>query len=198
MKLGKSRLATIFVIVFVDLLGFGLILPLLPFYAQKYGASALIVGLLASVYALAQLIGAPVLGRLSDRYGRRPILLVSIFGTFIGFLLLGLAEPLGSLITGNSALQDEVVIGILFLSRIIDGLTGGNISVAQAYITDVTDEKNRAKGLGLIGAAFGMGFILGPAIGGLLSSWGYPVPAFAAALLSASTWSWSSSCCPSR
>ena len=142
------------------------------------------VGLLASVYALAQLIGAPVLGRLSDRYGRRPILLVSIVGTFIGFLLLGLAEPMGKLITGNSALQDEVVIGILFLSRIIDGLTGGNISVAQAYITDVTDEKNRAKGLGLIGAAFGLGFILGPAIGGLLSRWGYPVPAFAAAVLS--------------
>jgi len=183
-NLGKSRLATIFAIVFVDLLGFGLILPLLPFYAQKYGASALMVGLLASVYALAQMIGAPVLGRMSDRYGRRPILLVSIFGTFIGFVLLGLAEPIGQLVSGNTPLQDEVVIGILFLSRVIDGLTGGNITVAQAYITDVTDEKNRAKGLGLIGAAFGMGFILGPAIGGLLSRWGYPVPAFAAALLS--------------
>jgi DHA1 family tetracycline resistance protein-like MFS transporter len=185
--MGKSRLATIFVVVFIDLLGFGLILPLLPYYAEKYGASVAVVGLLVSSYALAQLIAAPVLGRLSDRYGRRPILLVSIAGTLVGFLLLGLAEPLGRLIAGGSSLavQNGVIVAILFFSRIVDGVTGGNITVAQAYITDVTDVKNRAKGLGLIGAAFGLGFILGPATGGLLSRWGYAVPAFAAAALAA-------------
>ena len=119
-------------------------------------------------YAAAQLVGAPLLGRLSDRYGRRPILLASVLGTFLGFLLLGFANALW----------------MLFASRIIDGLTGGNLSIAQAYISDVTDAKNRARGLGMIGAAFGLGFIIGPAAGGVLSQWGYAVPAFAAAGLS--------------
>ncbi len=162
----KRRLLTIFVVVFLDLLGFGLILPLLPFYAEKFHASSITVGLLVSSYAAAQFVGAPILGRLSDRYGRRPILLVSLFGTFAGYLLLGVAGALW----------------VLFASRILDGLTGGNISVARAYITDVTEEEDRAKGLGLIGAAFGLGFIIGPAIGGLLSTGGrYAIPAFAAA-----------------
>lgn len=180
----KNRLATIFAIVFVDLLGFSLILPLLPYYAEKYGATPTIVGLLVASYALAQFIGSPVLGRLSDRYGRRPILLVSIAGTVLGFLLLGFADPLGRLISGAGA----AVIAVLFLSRILDGLTGGNLTVAQAYITDVTDNKNRAKALGLIGAAFGLGFIIGPVVGGVLSRWGYAVPAFAAAGLAAANW----------
>ena len=161
----NKQLFTIFIIVFIDLLGFGLILPLLPYYAETFGATPTVVGLLVASYAAAQLFGAPVLGRLSDRYGRRPILLVSIFGTVMGFLLLGVAKTLI----------------ILFISRILDGLTGGNISVAQAYITDITDEKNRAKGLGMIGAAFGLGFIIGPAAGGALSVYGYAVPAFVAA-----------------
>lgn len=161
----NKQLLTIFIIVFIDLLGFGLILPLLPYYAETFGATPTVVGLLVASYAAAQLLGAPVLGRLSDRYGRRPILLVSIFGTVIGFMLLGVAKTLI----------------ILFISRILDGLTGGNISVAQAYITDITDEKNRAKGLGMIGAAFGLGFIIGPAAGGALSVYGYAVPAFVAA-----------------
>jgi len=164
----RSRLGTIFIIVFVDLLGFSLILPLLPYYAQTFGATPTVTGLLVASYALAQLIGAPLLGRLSDRIGRRPVLLISISGTFLGFLLLGFARALW----------------VLFAARIIDGLTGGNISVAQAYITDVSDNKNRAKALGLIGAAFGLGFIIGPAVGGLLSNWGYNIPAFAAAALS--------------
>jgi DHA1 family tetracycline resistance protein-like MFS transporter len=195
----KSRLITVFVIVFIDLLGFGLILPLLPYYAEEFGASATVVGLLAASYVAAQLIGAPVLGRLSDRHGRRPILLVSILGTALGFLLLGLAEPLGrhltGLLLGNLAGQElqsatnVMVLAILFVSRIVDGLTGGNISVAQAHITDITDEENRARGLGLVGAAFGLGFIIGPAAGGLLSSGGrYAVPAFFAAGLAFLNW----------
>ncbi len=164
----KSRLLTVFVIVFVDLLGFSLILPLLPYYAETFGASPMVTGFLVASYAAAQLVGAPILGRLSDRYGRRPVLLASIAGTFIGFLLLGFANSLW----------------MLFAARVIDGLTGGNISVAQAYITDVTDRKDRAKGLGIIGAAFGLGFIIGPVVGGTLSHWGYAVPAFAAAAIS--------------
>ena len=168
----KNRLFAIFVIVFVDLLGFSLVLPLLPYYAQTFGANPFVTGLLVASYAVAQLVGAPVLGRLSDRFGRRPVLLISIFGTFIGFVLLGVAGALW----------------MLFASRLIDGLTGGNISVAQAYIADVTDEKNRSKGLGIIGAAFGLGFIIGPVLGGAFSTFGYAVPAFIAAGLSAFNW----------
>jgi DHA1 family tetracycline resistance protein-like MFS transporter len=191
MQMDKRRLLTVFVIVFVDLLGFGLILPLLPFYADAYGASPFVVGLLAASYAAAQLIGAPVLGRLSDRYGRRPVLLISIAGTVVGFLLLGLADPLGKALTGDSsaAVTNAVILAILFISRILDGVTGGNISVAQAYITDVTDEENRARGLGLIGAAFGLGFIIGPAMGGALSAGErYAVPAFVAAAIATLNW----------
>ena len=181
--MSKARLGTIFAIVFVDLLGFSLILPLVPFYAKEFGASDSVIGLLVASYAAAQLIGAPILGRISDRFGRRPVLLLSIFGTLIGFILLGIANSLW----------------MLFASRILDGLTGGNISVAQAYITDITDEKNRARGLGLIGAAFGLGFIIGPAMGGILSSiganitlgslnWTFALPAFTAAAVATINW----------
>ncbi|MGD9049565.1 MAG: MFS transporter, partial [Anaerolineae bacterium] len=165
----RRRLITLFVIVFIDLLGFGLILPLLPYYADRYGATPFVVGLLTASYAAAQLVGAPVLGRLSDRHGRRPVLLISIFGTAVSLLVLGLAEPLGIWLAGlllPSSLSGQelatatniIILAILFTSRILDGITGGNISVAQAYITDITDEENRARGLGLIGAAFGLGF----------------------------------------
>ena len=191
----KRRLLNVFVIVFIDLLGFGLILPLLPYYADNYGATPTLVGLLAASYAAAQLVGAPILGRLSDRYGRRPVLLVSIAGTAAGFLLLGLAEPVGRWLaqvlwgSGAGSQANVVILALLFLGRILDGLTGGNISVAQAYITDVTDEENRARGLGLIGAAFGLGFIIGPAMGGVLSAGErYAVPAFVAAALAALNW----------
>ena len=182
----NSRLLTIFLIVFIDLLGFSLILPLLPYYAESYGATATLVGLLVAAYAAAQLIGAPLLGRLSDRVGRKPVLLLSVAGTCVGFLMLGFSDPIGRGLAGVIAPQaaNEFIIAILFLSRILDGLTGGNITVAQAYITDVTDEQNRAKGLGMIGAAFGLGFIIGPAVGGALSKWGYNLPAFVAALVS--------------
>ncbi len=163
----NKRLFSVIFVVFIDLLGFSLILPLLPYYADTFGSNEFVTGLLVASYAAMQLIGAPILGRLSDRYGRRPILLVSIFGTFLGFLLLGFANSLW----------------MLFASRILDGFTGGNLSVAQAYIADVTDEKNRSKGLGLVGAAFGLGFIIGPVTGGFLSQWGYALPAFVAAAL---------------
>ena len=164
----NKRLFSIILVVFIDLLGFSLILPLLPYYAKTFNANQTTTGILIASYALMQLIGAPILGRLSDRFGRRPVLLLSVFGTFLGFLLLGFANALW----------------MLFVSRIIDGLTGGNLSVAQAYISDVTDAKDRSKGLGMIGAAFGLGFIIGPVTGGLLSQWGYAVPAFVAAAIS--------------
>ena len=166
--MNNKRLFSIILVVFIDLLGFSLILPLLPYYAETFNANETITGILIASYAVMQLIGAPLLGRLSDRFGRRPVLLISVFGTFIGFLLLGFANALW----------------MLFASRILDGLTGGNLSVAQAYISDVTDEKSRSKGLGMVGAAFGLGFIIGPVTGGLLSQWGYAVPAFVAAGIS--------------
>ncbi len=188
----KRRLSTIFLIVFVDILGFSLILPLVPYYTERYGASDFVTGLLVASYAAAQLIGAPLLGRLSDQHGRRPILLVSIGGTVLSFVLFGLAEPVGTWLAGgllrDAALANALIVGVLFISRILDGLTGGNISVAQAYITDVTDAQNRARGLGLVGVAFGLGFILGPAAGGLLSGLGLYVPAFAGAAVAAINW----------
>ncbi|HMN62186.1 MAG TPA: MFS transporter, partial [Anaerolinea sp.] len=168
----NKALTSIFLIVFIDLLGFSLILPLLPYLARTFQASDFQIGLLVAVYAAASLVGSPVLGRLSDRYGRRPMLLISIAGTVAGFLVLGFANTLW----------------MLFLARIIDGVTAGNISIAQAYISDVTNEKNRAKGLGLIGAAFGLGFIIGPAVGGALSQISYAAPAFVAAGLAALNW----------
>lgn len=161
MKNNKS-LMTIFLIVFIDLLGFGIILPLLPYIAEKYSAGPLQIGLLTATYSFFQLIASPILGRLSDRYGRKKLLIFSQLGSAFGYLILGLA--------GN--------LPLLFLSRIIDGITGGNISIAQAYIADVTDKKNRAKGMGILGAAFGLGFIFGPAIGGFLSKFSYAAPAY--------------------
>jgi DHA1 family tetracycline resistance protein-like MFS transporter len=164
-----SPLIVIFTTVFIDLVGFGIVIPVLPFYAEGtiFNATPRTVGLLFASYSIMQLIAAPVLGRLSDRHGRRPVLLLSIIGTGIGFLILGFANTLW----------------MLFAGRILDGLTGGNISTAQAYIADVTTKEDRAKGMGLVGAAFGLGFIFGPAIGGVLSRWGIHVPfLFAAAL----------------
>jgi MFS transporter, DHA1 family, tetracycline resistance protein len=169
--LAKSPLLPIFLIVSVDVLGLTIILPLLPFYAEKFGASPAVVGLLVSTYALCQLISGPMLGRWSDHTGRRPLLLVSQAGTFIGFLILAYANALW----------------LIFLSRVIDGLTAGNLSLAQAYISDVTKPEERAKSFALIGIAFGMGFLIGPAITGLLVQYSYQYPIFAAAALSATS-----------
>lgn len=155
----------LFSVVFMDMVGFGFIIPLIPDYITKFGGSLALAGFLAAVYALGQFFAAPIVGRLSDKYGRKPLLLFSIGGTFLSLLLLALSRSLV----------------LVFLARLLDGLTGGNITVAQSYIVDITDEKNRARGLGLIGMAFGLGFILGPLFGGLLSVYGLAVPAFVAA-----------------
>ena len=158
----RSPLLVIFITVFIDLVGFGIVIPVLPYYAEgtRFGGTPREVGLLFASYSVMQLIFSPVLGRLSDKHGRRPILLISLLGTCLGFLILGFATTLW----------------MLFIGRIIDGISGGNISTAQAYIADVTTKENRAKGMGLIGAAFGLGFVFGPAIGGILSRWGINVP----------------------
>ena len=143
-------LLVIFLTIFVNLVGFGIIIPLLPFYAQTFGASPLVIGLLFASFSVSQLVAAPMLGDLSDRYGRRPILIFSLIGTVVSFVMLAVAHSLA----------------MLFAARIVDGLSGGNITTARAYIADITTEENRAKSFGLLGAAFGLGFIVGPALGG--------------------------------
>ena len=163
-----SPLVIIFLTVFIDLLGFGIIIPLLPFYAETFGASALVVGLLSTSFSLMQFLFAPVWGRLSDGYGRRPIILVGLMGSAVSYLAFGLAGTLP----------------MLFAARILAGIAGANIPTAQAFIADSTRPENRARGMGLIGAAFGLGFIFGPALGGFLSRWGYSTPAFFASALS--------------
>lgn len=166
----RSPRFPIFMIVFTDVLGLGITIPVLPLYAtNELGAAAWQVTTLTSVYFAAQLVAGPFLGRLSDRIGRRPVLIASQSGTLAALLITGFAP------------------GILFLyaARLIDGITGGNISVAQAYLSDITDEKNRARGLGLVNAAFSLGFVFGPAFGSLLAaSFGPRVPFFAAAAVS--------------
>lgn len=167
----RSPLVSIFLIVLIDILGFTIILPLLPFYAEHLGATPLIVGWLLASFGICQLIAGPVLGQISDRVGRKPVLLLSQVGTLIGFLVLAFSTSLLP----------------IFISRIIDGLTAGNISVAQAYISDVTEPEKRAKSFGLIGIAFGFGFLVGPALSGLLAHFGPQYPIFAAAGLSAAS-----------
>ena len=157
----------IFLIVFVNLLGYGIILPLLPYFAEHLGASPIMIGLILAAYSLCQLIATPILGELSDKFGRRPILLFSLAGTVISFVMLGL---------GNT-------IFLVFVARIIDGLSGGNISTAQAYMADITKKEDRTSGMGLLTAAFSLGLILGPALGGVLSIYGYGVPAIVAAVV---------------
>jgi len=171
-------LLIIFLTIFVNLVGFGIIIPLLPFYAETFGASPIVIGLLFAVFSLCQLAAAPALGDLSDRYGRRPILIFSLAGTVVSFVMLALAHS----------------VVMLFAARIVDGLSGGNISTARAYVADVTAPKDRTKAYGLIGAAFGLGFILGPALSGILSRISYTAPIWAAAGLTlvatAMAWLW--------
>jgi MFS family permease len=167
----RSPLLAIFLIVAVDVLGLTIMIPLLPFYAEKLGASPQEVGWLIGIYAACQLFSGPLLGRLSDHTGRKPLLLVSQAGTFVGFLITAFAPSLW----------------ILFVARAIDGCTAGNLSLAQAYISDVTEPKDRAKSFGIIGIAFGLGFLIGPAVSGLLAKYDYRYPIFAAAALSATS-----------
>ncbi len=168
-RLRGSPLLPIFLIVFIDLVGFGIIIPILPLYATSFKASPATIGILLASYSLMQMVATPYLGALSDKWGRRPVLLVSQVGTLLSFLLMGFANSLP----------------MLFAARLLDGISGGNISTAQAYISDVTPERDRARAFGLIGAAFGIGFIAGPALGGFLARDGnYAAPAFAAAAIS--------------
>ena len=167
-KFFTPPLIIIFVTVFIDLIGFGMVIPILPFYAESLNASPIQIGFLFAVYSLMQFIFSPMLGRLSDQYGRRPILFISILGSALGYFVIGFANTLF----------------LVFLGRIIGGITGANISTAQAYIADVTTRENRARGMGLFGATFGLGFILGPAIAGILSKYGVHVPFYSAAALS--------------
>lgn len=145
-KLDFNRVMPIFVLVFVDVLGLTLILPLLHLYGASFGASPLQIGMIAAAFPLAQLVGVPMMGALSDRFGRKPLLLISQITTCISFLMLGFANSLT----------------LVILSRVVDGLFGANIATAQAALSDITDENTRAQGLGLTGAAFGLGFIFGP------------------------------------
>ncbi|MBX7148978.1 MFS transporter [bacterium] len=166
--MNKKPLLTIFLVVFIDLLGFGLVIPILPYYAKTFGASAMTVGLLMASYSGMQLLFSPFWGSLSDRIGRKPVLLTSIAGLGVAMVILASAQSLAW----------------FFVARLLGGFFGANIAAASAYIADITPPEERTKGMGLIGAAFGMGFLLGPALGGILSQWGYNKAPLLAACLS--------------
>ena len=166
--LSRKALTFIFITVCLNLLGVGILIPVIPFFVGQFNQNALFVGLLALSYSAAQFIASPALGILSDRYGRRPILLICVIGTGLGDFLFGFANSLW----------------LLFAARIFDGFTGGNISIAQAYIADISSPKDRAKNFGLIGAAFGLGFVIGPALGGWLSQISLQTPAYVSGVMS--------------
>ena len=152
-RMKKSPLAIILLIVFIDLIGFGMVIPILPLYAQSFAASEWQIGLLLGSYSFMQFLASPILGGISDRFGRKPVLLGSLIGSAAGYILMANSHSLA----------------MLFLARIIAGISGASVATASAYIADITPPENRSRRIGLIGAAFGVGFILGPAIGGLLS-----------------------------
>jgi MFS transporter, DHA1 family, tetracycline resistance protein len=167
-----SPLGIVFTTVVIDLVGFGIVLPILPLWAETFGASPVQIGLITASYAVMQLLFAPVWGRLSDRYGRRPIILVSLAGSAASALMIGLA---GTLV-------------VLFVARVLQGIAGASYAAAQAYVADVTSKEERARGMGMIGAAFGLGFILGPAFGAVFSAVDERLPFFVAAGLAALNW----------
>ena len=167
----KKEYIVIFLIQVTEVLGFSLVLPFLPLYAKDFGASPLIIGTILMTFSLFQFITSPILGRLSDSYGRKPLLIFSQISTFLSFIILGFSNALW----------------MIFASRIVDGVLGSNHSIAQAYLSDISSKKNRSKVFGISGAAFGFGFLIGPAIGGYLatiSPMGYKLPSFIAAGIS--------------
>lgn len=167
-KNSNRSLFILFSVIVLDLIGFGVVMPILPFYAKEFGANATVLGLLLTSYSAMQFVFSSLWGKLSDRIGRKKVMLMTIAGSSASLLLVGLADTLV----------------LLFVGRILSGIFAANISVASAYVTDVTTEENRSKGMGMIGAAFGVGFLLGPALGGVLSSHSYYLPILVAAGLS--------------
>jgi DHA1 family tetracycline resistance protein-like MFS transporter len=162
----QLQYSTIFLTCFIDILGFGIVIPVLPLYAEHFGATALQIGWLVGIFSLAQFFFGPIWGKVSDRVGRKPVLLFGLLGTVAGYMLMGLAHS----------------VLMLFVARLIDGISGANISAAQAYLADISTPENRAKAMGLLGAAFGMGFVFGPALGGWASvTFNYAAPMFIAA-----------------
>jgi len=164
-RANRRALTFIFVTILFDVLGAGIMMPVIPYIVRPYSANALTIGLLAVAYSAAQFFAAPLLGALSDRHGRRPVLVISLFGASIGYALFGVAGALW----------------MFFVSRLVAGFTGGNLTAAQAYIADVSTPDDRAKNFGLVGAAFGLGFILGPPLGGMLAKISLTAPAWASA-----------------
>ena len=181
----KRQLYAIFAIIFVNIFGAMMILPVLALYAKgQFGASVQLAALLATAYFGAQFLAAPVLGRLSDRFGRRPLLIISQAGTVLSFIMFIYAEQLGDWVDGfglGLALNSPMVV--MFAARILDGITGGNITIARAYVSDISTPETRTQSLGLLTAAFGMGFIFGPAVGGLLSNLSLLAPFYGATLI---------------
>ena len=171
-RASKATLAIVFFTVFLDLLGFGLIIPVQSYYAESFGARPALITLIGASYSAMQFLFMPYWGRLSDRIGRRPVVLISVAVSCLGFLLFGLADSLW----------------MLFAARMLAGFGNANIGAAQAVIADSTGPQDRAKGMGMIGMAFGLGFVIGPAVGGALGQFGLAVPAFAASGLAAANW----------
>lgn len=159
-----SPMLTVFLTVFVDLVGFGIVIPLLPLYGERHAPSPLVLGLFLASYSAMQFVFSPILGRLSDRFGRRPILLLSLAGSVVGYLLFAVADTML----------------LLFVSRLVAGIAGANLAAAQAVVADITPPEGRAKGMGMVGAAFGLGFVFGPVIGGALVPFGDSWPGLAA------------------
>jgi len=181
-------LRIIFLVVLMDLVGFGLVLPIMPLYASVLGGGPLYIGLLLSVYSLMTFLMAPVWGRLSDRIGRRPVILFSLSGSVAAYTVYGLAEHLSA--------EPRVVLGVLFASRLLAGVMAANIATAQAYVADVTTPRQRAGGMGVVGSAIGLGFVLGPALGAAFTTAtfrehvGLGAPGFAAAAVCAGNLAW--------
>lgn len=186
-----GRMAPILLIIFTNILGAGVILPILPLYAEgQFAGTVFQITLLSATFFGAQFLAAPVLGRLSDQHGRRPVLILSQIGTVLAFILFIFARPIGAgidSVTSGFPLPLTGGMLMLFVARALDGITGGNITTAQAYVSDITSSEDRAQALGYLQGAFGAGFIFGPAFGGLLSTYGAVAPFVGAAIITSGT-----------